>query len=169
MYVILVMYVKLVLVRLNPTYYDYNKGWASLQEQEGRKMAGISRYEKMVLAMTAAFLLATGGWFFARQSTGTSYEVVTQRSSEELPLSSHSEQPEENKNPDSLTEGEIIDLNTADVYDLQRLPGIGEKRAQAIVEYREEHGVFRCVEDITQVSGIGAGILAGLKEYATVG
>lgn len=132
-------------------------------------MAGISRYEKMVLAMTAAFLLVTGGWFFARQSSGAPYEVVTEQSSKELPLSAQSEQPEKNKSPDSLTEGEIIDLNTADVYDLQRLPGIGEKRAQAIVEYREEHGPFRCVEDVTQVSGIGAAILAGLEEYAAVG
>ncbi|MEM5779833.1 MAG: ComEA family DNA-binding protein, partial [Lawsonibacter sp.] len=63
---------------------------------------------------------------------------------------------------------EVINLNTADVYDLQRLPGIGEKRAQAIVQYREEHGPFQSVEDLTQVSGIGAGILAGLAEYAAV-
>ncbi|MEA4933801.1 MAG: ComEA family DNA-binding protein [Lawsonibacter sp.] len=132
-------------------------------------MAGISRYEKMVLAMTAVFLLVTGGWFFARQNTGTPYEVTTEQSSKERPISSQSEQPEENKSPDSLTEGEVINLNAADVYDLQRLPGIGEKRAQAIVEYREEHGPFRTVEDVTQVSGIGAGILAGMEEYATVG
>ena len=63
-------------------------------------------------------------------------------------------------------EGEVIDLNTADVYELQRLPGIGEKRAQAIVAYREEHGPFQSVEDLTRVSGIGEGILAGLRDYA---
>ncbi|MGE4277661.1 MAG: ComEA family DNA-binding protein [Lawsonibacter sp.] len=131
-------------------------------------MTGISRHEKVVLAMTAAFLLVTGGWFFAKQNIGTPYEVVTEQSSQEISATSRSKQAEENIMPDSLTEGEVINLNSADVYDLQRLPGIGEKRAQAIVEYREEHGPFRSVEDVTQVSGIGEGILAGLAEYVTV-
>ena len=45
----------------------------------------------------------------------------------------------------------------------------GEKRAQAIVAYREEHGPFQSVEDLTRVSGIGEGVLAGLREYASVG
>ena len=52
--------------------------------------------------------------------------------------------------------------------DLQRLPGIGEKRAQAIVAYREEHGPFQTVDELDKVEGIGEGILAGLREYATV-
>lgn len=131
-------------------------------------MAGISRYEKAVLGVTAAFLLMTGGWFFSGHSTGVPYEVVTEHSAEGTSVSSQSKRPEESKRPDSLAEGEVINLNTADVYDLQRLPGIGEKRAQAIVQYREEHGPFQSVEDLTQVSGIGAGILAGLAEYAAV-
>ena len=71
--------------------------------------------------------------------------------------------------PDSLLEGEVIDLNTADEYDLQRLPGIGEKRAQAIVAYRAEHGPFQSVDELDRVEGIGEGILAGLREYVTVG
>ena len=70
--------------------------------------------------------------------------------------------------PDSLLEGEVIDLNAADEYDLRRLPGIGEKRARAIVEYREEHGPFQTIEELDKVQGIGEGILSGLTGYVTV-
>ena len=71
--------------------------------------------------------------------------------------------------PDSLLPGERIDVNTADVYDLQRLPGIGEKRALDIIAWREEHGPFQTVDELTEISGIGPAILEGLREYARVG
>ena len=128
-------------------------------------MTGISRYEKAVLGLTAAFLLFTGGWFLARQNTAAPYEVTTTQTVRPQTEAAPSASGEESR-PDSLMEGEVIDLNTADVYELQRLPGIGEKRAQAIVDYREENGPFQSVEDLTRVSGIGEGILAGLRDYA---
>lgn len=96
------------------------------------------------------------------------YEVTTAQNAAESASAEQNVQPEGEEEPDSLLPGEIIDLNQADVYELQRLPGIGEKRAQAIVEYREEHGPFQSVEDITQVSGIGEAILSGFQEYVTV-
>lgn len=132
-------------------------------------MAGISRYEKIVLGMTAAFLLFTGGWFLARQNVSAPYEVTATRGAEGTEGSISSAQPVEEGYPDSLLEREVIDLNLADVYELQRLPGIGEKRAQAIVAYREEHGPFQTAQDLTRVSGIGEGILSGLLDYVTVG
>ena len=49
------------------------------------------------------------------------------------------------------------------------LPGIGEKRAQAILDWREENGPFTYVEDLIQVPGIGEGILAGLIDQAIAG
>ena len=58
---------------------------------------------------------------------------------------------------------------TADVYDLQRLPGIGEKRAQDIIAWREEHGPFQTVDELTNVSGIGPVILENLREYVKAG
>lgn len=130
-------------------------------------MSGISRYEKAVLGVTAAFVLFTGGWFLRGQQVSTPYEVTTVRSAVEEVLPESAEE-QTSETPDSLLEGELINLNTADLYDLQRLPGIGEKRAQAILDDREENGPFQTVEELTRVSGIGEGILGQLQDYATV-
>jgi competence protein ComEA len=130
-------------------------------------MSGISRYEKAVLGVTAAFVLFTGGWFLREQQVSAPYEVTTVRSAVEEVLP-ESEEEQASETPDSLLEGELINLNTADLYDLQRLPGIGEKRAQAILDDRAENGPFQTVEELTRVSGIGEGILAQLRDYATV-
>ena len=136
-------------------------------------MAGITRYEQAALGLTAAFVLFTGGWFLARQSDAQPYQVTTtQSASAEQGREDASALPagaSEEERPDSLLEGEIININTAGPEDLQRLPGIGEKRAQAIADYREEHGPFRSVDELDNVDGIGEGILSGLRDYVTVG
>ncbi len=127
----------------------------------------LSRMEKGAAGLTAAFVLVTGGWFLRERAAPVPYQVQVSQSapaaSRELPVP---EPPEEETRPETLLEGETIDINAADVYDLQRLPGIGEKRAQAIAAWREEHGPFQSVEDLTSVPGIGEGIVAGLREYA---
>ncbi len=56
---------------------------------------------------------------------------------------------------------EKVDINTADAATLDRsLESVGEKKAEAIVKYRTEHGPFKKIEDLDQVAGIGAGIIA---------
>jgi len=53
-----------------------------------------------------------------------------------------------------------VDINKADAETLAReLTGVGTARAQAIVEYRQEHGAFRQPEELLNVSGIGIQIL----------
>jgi competence protein ComEA len=49
----------------------------------------------------------------------------------------------------------VVDVNTACVDELQRLPGIGPSMAQRIVDYRKEKGSFKGVEDLRNVKGIG--------------
>lgn len=50
----------------------------------------------------------------------------------------------------------IVNINTASVAELQdKLVGIGEKKAQAIVDYRTKHGNFKSIEQLSEVSGIG--------------
>ena len=126
-----------------------------------------SKYTAVVLALFAGFVLFCTGWYLARATAPAPYQVSVQR----LPAEEDSaEAPvEENPRPDSLLPGEVIDINAADVYDLQRLPGIGEKRALDIVAWREEHGPFQSVDQLDEVSGIGPGIIEGLREYAAVG
>jgi len=50
---------------------------------------------------------------------------------------------------------ETVELNTATAAELRSLPGIGERTAQRIIDYREEHGGFEKVEDLMNVRGIG--------------
>ncbi|PIJ62048.1 ComEA family DNA-binding protein [Mesotoga sp. H07.pep.5.3] len=54
----------------------------------------------------------------------------------------------------------LIDINKADVLSLQDIPGIGEAKAKAIVEFREKNGSFRTSDDLLKVPGIGPSILS---------
>ena len=131
-------------------------------------MAGLTNYEKVVLGLTAGFVLTAGLWFWGQDRLHGDYQIVTMERREETVVMQQPPEAAEQSRPDSLLPGEKIDLNTADAYELQRLPGIGEKRAEDINAYREEHGPFETVEQLDEVSGIGPGILEGLRDYAQV-
>ncbi len=72
----------------------------------------------------------------------------------------------EKRNGDGATD--LININTADIAELCTLPGIGESRARAILEYREKNGGFQKKEDIMQVSGIGQKMYEKIEEDITV-
>ena len=61
-----------------------------------------------------------------------------------------------------------VNLNTAGIEELSQLELIGEKKAQAIIDYREENGAFRTVEEITNVDGISSVILEKNIDRLTV-
>ena len=61
-----------------------------------------------------------------------------------------------------------IDINRAEPWLLEALPGIGETRAQDIVDYRNENGPFKRIEDLLQVKGIGEGTFEQIKDCITV-
>jgi competence protein ComEA len=61
-----------------------------------------------------------------------------------------------------------IDINRAEPWLLEALPGIGDVIAKRIVDYRSEHGPFRTIEDLLKVSGISQGTLENIKDYITV-
>jgi len=71
--------------------------------------------------------------------------------------------------PSPLAGEELVNINTASVEELDKLPGIGPTTAQKIIAYREENGPFARIEDIVNVSGIGSAIYEGLKDLITVG
>ncbi|MSR70805.1 PKD domain-containing protein [Candidatus Kaiserbacteria bacterium] len=64
---------------------------------------------------------------------------------------------------------ELVNINTADSAALQTLNGIGPSKAQAIIDYRTQHGSFAKIEDIQNVSGIGTATYNNIKDYITVG
>ena len=61
-----------------------------------------------------------------------------------------------------------IDINRAEPWLLEALPGIGEVLAQRIVDYRIENSPFRRIEDLLKVSGIGPATFEKIKNYITV-
>lgn len=61
-----------------------------------------------------------------------------------------------------------LNVNTATAEELTALPGIGEKRAQAILETRKEKGGFKSVDELTEVKGIGPANLEKLRPYLRV-
>ena len=127
----------------------------------------ISRLEGVAILLTAMAVAFTGGWFLRGAENAPSIQVESQYllSREARTLTEPTAEPSP-----SLSDpgGEKINLNTATAEELQRLPGIGATRAQAIVSDREANGPFRIPEDLTRVNGIGEGILQGLIDYVTV-
>ena len=65
---------------------------------------------------------------------------------------------------------ESVDINTASAEELSAgLKGVGPKRAEAIVAYRDEHGSFQSVDELSKVSGIGKKLLEANRENLKVG
>lgn len=65
-------------------------------------------------------------------------------------------------------EGGLIPLNSATAVELQTLPGVGEKTAQAIIQHREATGGFSSVDDLLEVKGIGPSKFAQLSGAVTL-
>ncbi len=61
-----------------------------------------------------------------------------------------------------------VNINRATKDELMTLPGIGESKAEAIISYREEHGAFQSIEEITSIPGIKEGIYDNIKDYIVV-
>ena len=56
-------------------------------------------------------------------------------------------------------QGDKISLNQANLQQLQMLSGVGEKKAQAIMEYRQKHGGFKTIDELMNIKGIGPKLL----------
>lgn len=76
---------------------------------------------------------------------------------------------EELQTENELTEKiEIVNINTATVEELEKLPGIGNSKAQNIVDYRTTNGLFENIEEIMNVTGIGTSIYEKIKSYIKI-
>ena len=68
----------------------------------------------------------------------------------------------------SSTNGELININTATLEELDSLPGIGPTIAQRIIDYRNENGPFSTIEEIMDVSGVGPATFDEIENMITV-
>lgn len=121
----------------------------------------LSGPERAVVLLAAVFLAFTAGWFLRGERAAEPLRVETQRRLEVTATALPA--------PTAAPSEGLININTADAQTLQRLPGIGEKRAQDIVADRAANGPYRYPEDLTRVSGIGEETLAGLIDQITTG
>ncbi len=62
----------------------------------------------------------------------------------------------------------LVNINTASLSELTGVSGIGESRAQAIIDYREKNGAFRSIEEIKKVDGIKDGLFSKIKDSITI-
>ena len=97
--------------------------------------------------------MAGGAFYSARLSEGTPRVVYT-ASLEEI----------EDDSQDSLS----VDINTADVEELDELPEVGPSTAESIVEYRRTNGQFSSVDELEEIPGIGTETLEKIAPFATV-
>lgn len=73
-----------------------------------------------------------------------------------------------NAGSDSADKGPIVNLNSATKDQLQQLTGVGDKKADLIVAYRQAHGSFKSVDDLKKVQGFGDKTVAKLKDQLAV-
>lgn len=114
----------------------------------------LGRYgPRAVVAVMVVVVLLGGAFYTARLSEGTPTVVYT-ASLERV----------EDESQGSLK----VDINTADVEELDELPEVGPSTAQSIVDYRQNNGGFRTVAELEEIPGIGPTTLEKIEPFATV-
>ena len=69
---------------------------------------------------------------------------------------------------DDSNNSNLIDINKASISELMSLPSIGEAKAKAIISYRESNGLFKSIDEIVNVKGIGDSLFEQIKDYIKV-
>lgn len=72
------------------------------------------------------------------------------------------------ESPFTQTQETKININTASAQELEALSGIGPVKAQAIVDYRNENGFFRTIDELMNVTGIGPKTLEGIRDQISL-
>ncbi|WP_286859388.1 MULTISPECIES: ComEA family DNA-binding protein [Acinetobacter] len=129
------------------------------------KIRSISR-ELISIILTILYVLYSS---FAAAAQNESYaDWKAKQQQYDARLKQQQNRPSQNHSNHYLAKPELaavssvdrIRLNSATVEQLQQLHGIGQKKAEAIIEYRNTHGKFKRVEDIQLVKGIGPALFA---------
>ena len=83
-------------------------------------------------------------------------------------ITSDENKPEELPDSNSEVENSKVNINNATKEMLTSLSGIGDAKAQKIIDYRNENGLFKSIEDIKNVTGISEKIFEQIKEFITI-
>ncbi|MCW3791387.1 helix-hairpin-helix domain-containing protein [Paenibacillus sp. LS1] len=159
---------------LSATSVDGNVGASSVTDASGMQTgndakAGESKELSSVAVEGDSVVQTTSQTDANPPDTSNSIEPVAQSTNSNPSVTSETAS---NSNPPVVREvtGDSgkIDVNTAPVSKLTELPGIGEKKAQAIVDYRNAHGPFVKVSDLTKVKGIGMKMLEKMAPYVQI-
>ena len=120
----------------------------------------MKRISWIIVVITACFCFFVLGFFLGRK---TVVGLTTDKPIPAQPVAPRETKTETSSDPDA------INLNTASVYDLQSLPGIGKKTAEKIVAYRDAAGGFAAKEQLMEIEGIGKQTYQKLEHLITVG
>ena len=145
----------------------------------------LKRLELVFAGITLAFICFLGGFFVGQSSVPVNVEsfgslqIETSKSVEtgeqvqtetKIEIGVSTQNPVVNIDTPVLPPGSLknddgkININTASKNELMDLPGIGPALADNIVEYRNNNGIFKEIEDIMKVSGIGTGRFDRIKD-----
>lgn len=102
------------------------------------------------------------------QTCSSNNYIITECTENKVSIITSNENNENNENNNSSVSSSLININIASIEELTTLPGIGESKAQNIINYREENGYFKTIDEIKNVNGIGESTFDQLKKYITV-
>lgn len=125
-------------------------------------MWGMTRTERgVVLFLVAGLLLGMGVWWF--RSDVQPLPIIREEAPESFDISRQSAEADE---ADFMQSPVFpISINRSTIRELENIPGIGPVTARRIVDFRNQSGPFRSLEDLLEVQGIGRKTLEKMKPY----
>ena len=124
------------------------------------KKAGGETKDADLSQINLAYILQDGQKIYVPNKNEEISQYITEKSG--------NNDTEENTTSNSNKEDKKVNINTANQSELDQLPGIGPSIAQKIIEYREENGNFKNIQELQNVKGIGNAKYEEIKDNVTV-
>lgn len=124
------------------------------------KKAGGETKDADLSQINLAYILQDGQKIYVPNKNEKISQYITEKSG--------NNDTEENTTSNSNKEDKKVNINTANQSELDQLPGIGPSIAQKIIEYREENGNFKNIQELQNVKGIGNAKYEEIKDNVTV-